>query len=377
MSNDCEDCKKLDIMKIAIVTDHLLSGGKERRIVELMKVLSKNPKYEFTVVLLEGKDDSSIAYRDILNCPVRFIYLGQYNRWQLMRQFYQLCKKERFDLIHLWAALVYGYILAPTHYMLKIPMISSSITSARKQGGKKFWINKLTYHFYDKILSNSKQAFVINEVPDDKAICIYNGFNPERLQIKAAPEEIRNRYKIKTSFIVSMAGEYSQRKDYPLFVMAANEVLQTNPNVTFIAMGSGDSTPYEALIEKEFKDRIKFVGRVADVESVYNVSDIVVLATMVEGVSNAIMEGMSLGKPIVSNYGPYVGTAEIVEDQKSGFLVKYHDVEAFADRITRLLNDDSLRKEMGERGKCIVKDKFNIRQMVEGFAKVYDKYVVL
>lgn len=362
-------------MKIAMVTDHLLSGGKERRMVELMKALSKNPKYEFTIVLLEGKDDSSIAYRDILNCPVRFIYFGRYNRWQLVRQFYLLCKKENFDLIHLWAALVYGYILAPTHYMLRIPMISSSITSARKQGGKKFWMNKLTYHFYDKILSNSKQAFVINEVPDNKAVCIYNGFNPERLQVKATVKEIRDRYGIKTSFIVSMAGEYSQRKDYPLFVKAANKVLPTNPDVTFIAMGSGDSTSYEVLIEKRFSDRIKFVGRVTDVESVYNASDIVVLATTVEGVSNAIMEGMSLGKPIVSTYGPYVGTAEIVEDNNSGFLVKYHDAEAFADRIIKLLNDDLLRMRMGERGKRIVDEKFNIQQMIDGFAGVYDRYI--
>lgn len=122
---------------------------------------------------------------------------------------------------------------------------------------------------------------------------------------------------------MSMAGEYSKRKDYPLFVKAANKVLQINPDVTFIAMGSGDSTPYEALIEKRFVDRIKFVGRVTDVESVYNTSDIVVLAITVEGVGNAIMEGMSLGKPIVSTYGPFVGTAEIVEDGKNGFLVKY------------------------------------------------------
>lgn len=362
-------------MKIAMVTDQLLSGGKERRMVELMKALSKNPKYEFIVVLLEGKSDLSIAYRDILDCPVRFVYMGQYNRRQLVLQFYSLCKEENFDLIHLWAALIYGYILAPTHYILKIPMISSSITSARKQGGKKFWINKLTYYFYDKILSNSKQAFVINEVPDDKAICIYNGFNPERLQIKTEVKEIRKRYEIGTSFIVSMAGEYSRRKDYPLFVKAANKVLKIRSDVTFIAMGSGDSTPYETLIEKGFGDRIKFVGRVTDVESVYNASDIIVLATTVEGVSNAIMEGMSLGKPIVSTYGPYVGTTEIVENNKSGFLVRYHDVEAFASRIIELLDNDLLRKEMGERGKRIVEENFSIQQMIDGFTEVYDKYV--
>lgn len=361
-------------MKIAMITDHLLSGGKERRMVELMKAMSVDDKFQFHIIILEGTDESSIAYKDILKYPVKISYLGKYNRLQLVWQLYLLCKKEQFDLLHLWAALVYGYIIAPTHYLLHIPIVNSSITSARKQGGKKFWLNKLTYHFYDKILSNSKQAFVINEVPKDKAICIYNGFNPERLKIKTPQETIRERYNIKTSFIVSMAGEYSQRKDYPLFVEAANKVLATNPDVTFLAMGSGDATAYEKLRRDEFKDRIKFVGRVTDVESVYNVSDIVVLATMVEGVSNAIMEGMSLGKPIVSTYGPFVGTPEIVENGKSGFLVPYHDSTAFAQCILQLLDDSDLRSVMGERGRRIVREKFGIQQMMDGFAKVYKEY---
>lgn len=359
-------------MKIAMITDHLLSGGKERRMVELMKALSKNKNYQFHVIILEGKDESSIAYKDILKCPVKISYLGKYNRLQLVWQLYSLSKKERFDIIHLWAALVYGYILAPTHYLLRIPIISSSITSARKQGGKKFWLNKFTYHFYDKVLSNSQRAMIVNQVPKDKAICIYNGFDPERLKIKTPAETIRERYNINTTFIVSMAGEYSQRKDYPLFVNAANRVLSINPDVTFLAMGSGDATPYETLINEDFRDRIKFVGRVTDVESVYHASDVVVLATMVEGVSNAIMEGMSMCKPIVSTDGPFVGTSEIVEDGKSGFLVKYHDSEAFAKRILQLLEDADLRLSMGKRGRRIVEDRFGIQQMMDGFAKVYD-----
>lgn len=109
-----------------------------------------------------------------------------------------------------------------------------------------------------------------------------------------------------------------------------------------------------------------------DVESVYNASDVVVLATTVEGVSNAIMEGMALGKPIVSTKGPFVGTQEVVEEGKSGFLTEYHDDKSFADYILELLADEKLRIQMGNRGKEIVKVKFSIRQMIERFAKVYN-----
>lgn len=361
-------------MKIAMITDHLLSGGKERRMVELMKVLSKNPKYEFHIIILEGKDESSIAYKDIMKCPVKITYLGQYSRTHLPKQLYKLCRRERFNVLHLWAALVYGYFLVPAHYLLHIPIISSSITSARKQGGNRFWLHKFTYNFYDKILSNSLQAFITNEVPKSKSVCIYNGFNPERSNIKMTQEQIRTRYNIKTKYIVSMAGEYSRRKDYPMFVKAANRVVKNIPDTTFIAMGSGDSKPYETLIKPENRGKIIFVGRVSDVESVFNASDVVVLATSVEGVSNAIMEGMAEGKPIVSTFGPYVGTSEIVENGKSGYLVACHDDKAFAESIIKLLSDASLRQAMGKRGKEIVKEKFNIEQMVCKFAKVYDNY---
>lgn len=362
-------------MKIAMITDHLRGGGKERRMVELMKALcEKSSDYQFVIIMMDGKDENDIAYKYILECDIPIIYLGGISRITQMRKMYAICKDEKVDLVHFWAPLVYGYYLAPIHWFLRVPMISSSITSARKQGGKKFWLCKPTYSLFNKILSNSYQALKVNEVPEQKAICIYNGFDPSRSIIKTSADEVRRRYDIKTKYIVSMAGEYSLRKDYPLFVNAANRVLSQMKDVTFIAMGSGDPQPYENLIQQKYKDRIRFIGRVTDVESVYNASDVVVLATTVEGVSNAIMEGMALGKPIVSTKGPFVGTAEVVEEGISGFLTEYHDDEKFADCILKLLNDERLRQQMGERGKQIVNEKFGILQMISNFTKLYDSF---
>lgn len=362
-------------MKIAIITDHLRGGGKERRLIELMKALStSSDKYKFIIIMMDGKGEEDIAYKYILECDIPIIYLGGMSRIMQVSRICSICKIEKVDLVHFWAPIIYGYYFVPIRLFLNIPMISSSITSARKQGGGKFWMCKPSYLLFDKILSNSYQALRINEVPEKKAICIYNGFDPNRSVIKTPIKNIRARYDIKTTYIVSMAGEYSFRKDYPLFVMAANRVLDQNSDVTFLAMGSGDSTPYEELIAPNYKDRIRFVGRVTDVESVYNASDVVVLATAVEGVSNAIMEGMALGKPIVSTKGPFVGTSEVVDDGVSGFLTEYHDDKAFAEYILRLLSDSKLRQQMGERGKQIVEQKFGIQQMISDFARVYDMY---
>ena len=69
-----------------------------------------------------------------------------------------------------------------------------------------------------------------------------------------------------------------------------------------------------------------------------------------------------------------MGTTEVVEEGISGFLTEYHDDEKFADCILKLLNDERLRQQMGERGKQIVNEKFGILQMINNFAKLYDSF---
>ena len=64
-----------------MITDHLRGGGKERRMVELMKALScKTSKYEFFIIMMDGKDENDIAYKYILDCNIPIIYLGGLSR---------------------------------------------------------------------------------------------------------------------------------------------------------------------------------------------------------------------------------------------------------------------------------------------------------
>ena len=357
-------------------TDHLRGGGKERRMVELMKALTEKGKYTFIVVMIDGKGEEDCAYKDIYAYKVKFYYLGGQTQFQKIKSLKAITTEEKLDLIHFWAPSIYAYMLFPIWLQHKVPIINSSITSARKQGGNKYCLVRLSFFMFDKILSNSQQALLINKVPKKKAVCIYNGFDPQRALIKRSPEEVRTQYGVTTQYIVSMAAAYSNRKDWPMFVKAANKLVNEGADVTFLAMGSGDAKQYEAMVDNNpnCKERIKFLGREKDVESVFNASDVVVLATCVEGVSNSIMEGMALGKPIVSTKGPFVGTAEIVEDGRNGYLVAYHDYSSFADKILKLINNEALRKDMGDYSKKIISERFSISIMMNDFDNLYKSY---
>jgi glycosyltransferase involved in cell wall biosynthesis len=99
--------------------------------------------------------------------------------------------------------------------------------------------------------------------------------------------------------------------------------------------------------------------------------DVCVLSTFTEGISNSILEYMALGKPVVATTGG--GTLEIVDDNKTGFLIGPVDPIEFSEKIELLLNNDTLRTAMGEAGKNRVHANFSIDRMVQQFVLNYEK----
>ena len=76
-------------------------------------------------------------------------------------------------------------------------------------------------------------------------------------------------------------------------------------------------------------------------------ASIYLMTSMMEGFPLAIVEAMTCGLPIVAfncNYGP----SEVIVNGKTGFLVPYDDDSAFVESLQTLMNDEQLRKDMGE-----------------------------
>ena len=171
-----------------------------------------------------------------------------------------------------------------------------------------------------------------------------------------------------------MVASFSYRKDYPTFVYAAQSILSKKNDVTFICIGDGDLLEYcKLLVKPEYKKKIKFLGKQKDVESIINIFDVGVLATNSEvhgeGISNVIMEYMALGKPVVvTDCG---GNRELVEDGKTGFIVKPKDPLEMAEKINFLLENRKLAAEFGLRGKERLKKYFNLETMGNNFLKLY------
>ena len=103
-----------------------------------------------------------------------------------------------------------------------------------------------------------------------------------------------------------------------------------------------------------------FLGFVTEDEVIRELqdSDLFVLPSFVEGLPVSVMEAMAVGVPVISTN--IAGTSELIEDGKSGLLVRPSDSEAIADAIIRMVNDYDFRLRAAELGRRKVVDEFDL-----------------
>lgn len=359
-------------MKILFFIESLHSGGKERRLVELLKGLKKNfREINFELVLTKKK----IHYKEVLKLGIKIHILERKFLKKdplLFFQFYRLCKKYQPDIMHTWGNMVTIYSI-PAKLLLKIPLINNQIIDAPKNVKGGIFSYKINFLFSNIIISNSQAGLDSYKAPKTKSIVIHNGFDFKRIEKLEPSTEVRKKLHINTKYLIGMVASFSEKKDYATYIQAANIILETNNNVTFFCIGSGDKSIYKKLVDPKFKYRVKFFGCLQKVESIMNICDIGVLTTNQElhgeGISNSLMEFMALGKPVICTDGG--GSKELILDNKTGYLISPHNPNELPEKIKYILDNPNKAKIMGNMGKERIKNEFGIEKMVKSFYKIY------
>jgi glycosyltransferase involved in cell wall biosynthesis len=145
-------------------------------------------------------------------------------------------------------------------------------------------------------------------------------------------------------------------------IRALPELARVIPDVHYVVVGDGDDRPrLEALARTlGVADRVHFLGRL-EAESpgligCYSSCDAFVMPSRGEGFGLVFLEAMAFGKPVVG--GAHGGTADVIEDGVTGFLVEHGDTARLTQILAMLLRDQNLRQQMGERARARVQEKF-------------------
>ena len=168
-------------MKILFVIDTLGSGGKERRLTELLKALV--PRREVTAELVVMSDD--IHYSEIFDLGIRIHKIIRHSRKDLLvfNKLRTIIKEFKPDTVHCWESMTAVY-LAPLCKIFGCPLINGMVTNVptRRNILNRHWLRaRLTFPFSEVIVSNSRAGIEAYRVPPRKGVVIYNGFNFQRV----------------------------------------------------------------------------------------------------------------------------------------------------------------------------------------------------
>ncbi len=213
--------------------------------------------------------------------------------------------------------------------------------------------------------------------PADRVKVIRTGIDPPDSINSAAVKRLREEWgcgdgRENTPAVLTVA-RLSYEKGVDVLIDAAAEL--RDAAVRFIVIGDG---PQRGPLQRRIDDlglagRVRLAGYCNDVWPCLAAADVVAVPSLMEGMPNALLEAMALGRPIVAtNVG---GIPEAVESRVSGLLVPPADPNALAAGIRELLNDADLSRQLGRTAAAEVEKRFLARDVVAQYESWYESLI--
>lgn len=329
------------------------SGGTQLYISQLATNLSKN-NCETTVVLGsylfdENQYDNSDAKIILVDAQASytkmlFKLVNPYTYYSIIK----LINKEKPDIVHLVLEdLISGIVLL----ILKIKGQKLVLTE-----------HDPSHHIGEKLIESIHvqfTKFLVRSVADKiivhgeslKNILVQKGVPKNKINVIPHGDYSYYNKWAKTTFeepkSILFFGRILEYKGLEYLIKSAPKVISSVPNAKFVIAGSGDFKKYETMIEDRqfFEIHNRFILD-EEIATFFQKASVVVLPYIDASQSGIIPISYAFKKPvIVTNVG---SISEVVDDGITGFVIPPKNIEALADSIIKILNDDSMRMKMGE-----------------------------
>ncbi len=211
---------------------------------------------------------------------------------------------------------------------------------------------------------------------------IYNGVDAKRFA-PSDKDDLKRKFGFSPeNIVIGYCGRISVEKCLEKLIDIFVRLTDFYPDVRLVLLGSDHMLDYKKMLVKktEFvKEKVLFLDSVEDPDLVLNLFDIAVLCSgshsipgiglVSEGVPNSVMEEMAVGLPIVATDSGQ--TSLLVKHNENGYVVGVDDWDNFYEKLSILVDNRSLREQMGNKSRELVLENVTLDSMVGSYEKIY------
>ena len=369
----------------------MIVGGAQENTLLSVVGLDAMPEYDVTLVsgIDKGREGELLSQaRDtshLIILPEMGRSINPFSDLVAFWKLYGHIKKGRYHIVHTHSskAGVLGRLAA---WLAGTPLIVHTLHSLVFHEYQP-WIVNRSWRLAKKICAPVTDYFIsVSSIISEKAIAagidkpekfrtIYSGMELDWfLNAKFDAEKVKREFGIPLDApVVGKIARLFPLKGHDQLMDAAPEIVKRIPNVRFFLIGDGILLEHlqKRATEYGILENFIFAGLIdrERIPEMISTMDVVVHTSLREGLARVLPQSLAMGKPCVSF--DIDGAPEVVIDDYTGYLVKAFDSEGLAMRVAQLLEDDELRKKMGENGRRHVDPNFRTEKMVGDISEVY------
>lgn len=352
---------------VFLMTNTFETGGSERQFAELARCLDPT---RFRVAL--GCITKFGSFLEGLPEPAEFPLGGNLygiRSWDARARLARHLRCMQVSIAHAFDFYT-NLTLIPAAKMARVPVV---IGSQRQVGDLlskgKSRAHLLVLRWCDCVVSNSHAAadrMISQGVPASRIAVIRNGLPPSAFAPTAAALPVRPGL-LRIGMIARMN---TPSKNHEHFLRAAAQLQSRFANLEFVLIGDGFLRPLfeKQAVELGISKQVHFLGDRRDISAILASLDISVLPSKSESLSNAIIESMAAGVPVVAT--DVGGNSELIGENR-GILVPVGNEAALVNALESLLRDHELRYEFSRRARTFAEKYFTLAEMERQYEDLY------
>lgn len=364
---------------ILFVTSSLGLGGAERQLLLIANGL-KNKGFDIHFFCFGPTDQIGKILQDndiIVNSTTT---RKSTSLFKTLISLYRLVRSYRPDIIHFFLpkAYLFGAPIAKIAGQKTMIMGRRSLNNYQRKYVIAGWFERLLHKQMKAVVGNSKKVIQQLEqeenVPSDKLHLIYNGIEALPISTQFNRNELRKELGIPAeSLVFIIIANLIPYKGHIELIKAFGLIKDKLPehwDLICVGRDTGIQNQLNVLCHSNgISDHVHFIGQRNDIGDLISCADIGLLTSHEEGFSNAILEIMSFGLPmIVTDVG---GNKEAVIDGQNGFVVPPKDPEELSKALLKLLNGKLDLIEIKEINSIRILNNFSIQQCIHKYEKLY------